>query len=469
MRSPEPPAGRPEETRFDPPRPFLGIARTLEQAGYQAWAVGGAIRDSLLGEGAGRADWDLATDARPEEVQTLFPRTVPIGIEHGTVGVLASDATLVEVTTFRRDVETDGRHAVVRFAESIEEDLGRRDFTINALAWRPSTGVLRDPFGGADDLEARVLRAVGDPAARFAEDHLRVLRGLRFAGRLALRVEEETRRALEGAVGWLDRLSAERVREELMKVLAGPVPSRALAWYGEVGALHPWHRELEPVAARARAWETTRRAVDEIGRHRPVLRLARLLVPIGDEPEARRRRGEELLGRLKFSNDRTARVRHLLEHYEPLVGPVDSSARVRQWLAEVGPSAARDLFRLHFATARASGEERACRYLREAWRSVHDRLLEHPPLRLRDLAIDGSDLLGLGLPQGPLIGLYLEELHARVLEDPDRNDREALLAEARDLIEMAGLGHDGPAAAGTDPGAPDPDGGAGSRAPEEAE
>lgn len=425
--------------RFDPPGPFLAVARRLEQAGYEAWAVGGAIRDSLLGEGADRTDWDLATDARPPEVQRLFRRTVPVGIEHGTVGVLTADGTLVEVTTFRRDVETDGRHAVVRFADSIEEDLGRRDFTINALAWRPATGDLRDPFGGAADLEAGVLRAVGDPEERFAEDYLRVLRGLRFAGRLDLRIEEATRGALERGVRGLDRLSAERVREELMKVLEGAAPSRALGLYAEVGALRPWYPELREVAETPAKWRETGRAVDRIGRHRPLLRLARLLVPIGEDGESRCRRAEALLGRLKCSNADTARVLHLLRHYEPLVGPVDSAARVREWLAEVGPGAARDLFRLHFATARASGDQTARRYLCEAWRAVHDRLLEHPPLRLADLAIDGTDLLQLGLPQGPLVGLFLEELHARVLEDPDRNERAALLEDARELIEMAGL------------------------------
>ena len=227
-----------EAPQLHPPEGLLAIADRLESAGFEAWAVGGAIRDAW--HGADRADWDLATDARPDQVRGLFRRTVPLGLEHGTVGVIAPDGTLYEVTTFRRDVETDGRHAVVEFAGTIDEDLARRDFTINALAWRPATGEFRDPHSGIEDLERRTLRAVGDPAERFAEDYLRVLRGLRFAGRYALDLDPETRRALEAAVPGLGRLSAERVREELMKSLAGDGAGEILRLYADVGALDPW-------------------------------------------------------------------------------------------------------------------------------------------------------------------------------------------------------------------------------------
>ncbi|MGH7541155.1 MAG: CCA tRNA nucleotidyltransferase, partial [Gemmatimonadota bacterium] len=386
-----------------------------------------------------RADWDVATDARPHEVQALFPRTVAVGIEHGTVGVLARDGTLIEVTTFRRDIETDGRHAVVTFADSIEDDLARRDFTINALAWRPATDELRDPFRGRTDLESGILRAVGEPADRFAEDYLRVLRGLRFAGGLDLEIEEATWDALQEAVAGLGRLSAERVREELTKVLADAAPSRALDLYARAGALDAWYPELAPVAEDHSRWAANLRAVDAIASPRRRLRLARWLVPIAEEGEARRERGAALLGRLRFSNADTDFVLHLLRHYLPLVGPMDAAASLRLWLAEVGPAPARDLFRLHFGAARTSDDAQHARYLLAAWRAVHGELLEHPPLRLADLAIDGSDLLELGLVQGPLVGLMLEELHAQVLEDPERNERQTLLAAARELIELGGL------------------------------
>jgi tRNA nucleotidyltransferase (CCA-adding enzyme) len=207
------------------------IARTLEEAGHETWAVGGAVRDVLMGRPSG--DWDLATHATPKEVRRLFKRTVPIGVEHGTIGVLARDGTMYEVTTFRRDVETDGRHAIVSFAETIQEDLARRDFTVNAIAWHPLREELLDPFDGVGDLDRSVLRTVGEPAERFREDYLRILRALRFAGLFTLEIEEPTWEALCSLVGHLKTLSAERIREELLKILnADPDPTRSLSLYG---------------------------------------------------------------------------------------------------------------------------------------------------------------------------------------------------------------------------------------------
>lgn len=429
-----------EAERFHPPEALLEIARTLESRGYQAWAVGGAVRDALLGRD--RADWDLATDARPPDVQRVFRRTVPIGVEHGTVGVLGSDDEMYEVTTFRRDVETDGRHAVVEFATEIDEDLARRDFTINALAWRPATGELRDPFGGAYDMERGVLRAVGEPAERFAEDYLRVLRGLRFAGRFRLEIEPATRGALEGAVPGLEELSAERVREELWKVLGDRRPSEALRLYGEVGALEPWYPEVRKAAAEDPRWEANLGAVDAIPAHRRLLRLVRWIVPIGEEGELRARRGERLLRRLKSPNAAIRRASHLLRHYQPLPSPVDSAATLREWLSEVGEEAVRDVFRLHAADARGSGATEKARYLVATWRRIHGELLSSPPLTLGDLAVDGNDLVELGVRQGPEVGIILDELHARVLEEPEANDRETLLELAREMLEMGGLGAD---------------------------
>ena len=173
--------------RLEIPAEVLEIARTLEAAGYEAWCVGGALRDHLLGDP--HSDIDFATSARPEDVRRLFRRTAAVGIKYGTVGVLDRNRVLHEVTTFRRDVTTDGRHAVVEYGVSLEEDLARRDFTINAIAYHPLRGEWRDPFGGADDLDRRVVRAVGDPAERFREDYLRILRAVRFAARFGFAVD----------------------------------------------------------------------------------------------------------------------------------------------------------------------------------------------------------------------------------------------------------------------------------------
>ncbi len=246
---------------FHPPAALLQIAERLESAGCQAWAVGGAIRDAILG--LPRADWDLATDARPEEVRQLFQRTVPLGLDHGTVGVLGEDGSMYEVTTFRLDVETDGRHATVEFATDIEDDLARRDFTINAIAWRPTTEDLRDPYQGIEDLKAGVLRAVGEPAGRFEEDYLRVLRAFRFAGAYDLTIEPETESALRSAVAHLGRLSAERVREELLKVLSADAPSRSLQMYADYGALDGWYQEIA-AAASGHGWDQTLGAIDAL-------------------------------------------------------------------------------------------------------------------------------------------------------------------------------------------------------------
>jgi tRNA nucleotidyltransferase (CCA-adding enzyme) len=422
------------------------VAETLESHGFEAWAVGGAVRGAVGDASPVRdQDWDVATNARPDDVRRIFRRTVPIGIEHGTVGVLARDGTMYEVTTFRLDVETDGRHAVVSFADTIDEDLGRRDFTINAIAWRPATDELRDPFAGRSDLSRSLLRAVGDPGARFAEDYLRVLRGLRFAGRLSLEIDTPTRAALEQAVSGLDRLSAERVREELLKVLRDRTPSRALDLYREVGALEPWYSELEAMAEDPGTWPRTLQAVDAIPRHRSLLRCARWILPIGEDGETRAERARPLLERLKFSNADARRVLHLLRHYQPFIGPMDSAAQLRHWLAEVDHDAVRDLFRLHLADARASAEPQMQAYLIAAWRRVHDEMLSAPPLTLAHLAIGGDELIALGVPRGPLIGLLLEELHAQVLEDPDLNEPGALAERARALIEPGGLiGRDSP-------------------------
>ncbi len=421
---------------FEPPAALLAIAERLESAGCEAWAVGGAIRDALFG--LPRADWDLATDARPEEVRQLFPRTVPLGLEHGTVGVLGDDESMYEVTTFRLDVETNGRHAVVEFATRIEDDLARRDFSINAIAWRPATDDLQDPYRGIEDLRAGTLRAVGDPATRFAEDHLRVLRAFRFAGAYDLEIEAETLSALRAAAAQLGHLSAERVREELLKVLAGPVPSRSLRMYADHGALTGWYPEIAGAAA-GPGWDDGLGAIDALARHRQFLRVVRLLLCAGGGGEEASASAEALLRRLKFSNLDIRRGVHLVTHYRPLVHPADGSATLREWLHTVGPEHSRDLFRLHFAAARASRSEDGVRALVYTWRRVHQELVGHAPVSVGQLSVDGTDLLALGLPRGPLIGLMLDELLAQVMESPERNERQILLEAARELIALGGL------------------------------
>src|SRR6478609_228671 len=203
-------------TRLEIPPAVLTIATRLQDAGHDTWCVGGAVRDALLG--TPQSDFDLATAATPEQLIALFKRTVPVGVEFGTVGVFGDDRVLHEVTTFRHDVSTDGRRAVVKWGATIDEDLARRDFTINAIAYHPIRHEWKDPFGGVTDLlEKKEVRAVGAASERFREDYLRILRGARFAARFRFCIAKETWAAMTEHAAGMVGLSAERVREEWFK------------------------------------------------------------------------------------------------------------------------------------------------------------------------------------------------------------------------------------------------------------
>jgi len=413
------------------------IVRTLENAGYETWAVGGAVRDVLRGRPSG--DWDLATRARPARVRRLFKRTVPIGVDHGTIGVLARDGTMYEVTTFRRDVETDGRHAVVVFADDIREDLARRDFTVNAIAWHPLREELLDPFGGVPDLESHVLRTVGVPEERFREDYLRILRALRFAGLFSLEIETETWEALRGLVDHLTSLSAERIRDELLKVLdADPSPERSLELYAESGALAVLYPELDRLRSResaegrdapAVAWQRSVATVGALPVGRPMLRLAALVRELQPAEVA------ALLLRLRLSNakvDETA-----LRAGAPAMPSSEADDRAfRRWLSRSGPDRLASLARLDVARACADRElglgDRVDAVV-AAWRRARIIRRARPPLSVGDLELDGRGLMALGLKPGPRFGQVLEALLEWVIEDPTRNTREALSQRALEL------------------------------------
>jgi len=412
------------------------IARTLEESGYETWAVGGAVRDVLLGRPVG--DWDLATRATPKEVRKLFKRTIPIGIDHGTVGVLARDGTMYEVTTFRKDVETDGRHAVVSFADTVEDDLARRDFTVNAVAWHPLREQLLDPFGGVSDLHNLVLRTVGAPRERFREDYLRILRALRFAGLFHLEIEGGTWDALCGLVEHVASLSAERVREELLKVLGGdPDPARSLELYAGSGALRALYPELDALRASDSAvqgvdrWTLSVATTTELPAGRPLLRLAALLRELAQEEAAR------VLFRLKLSNvqiDETA----LRCSAVPLPPPEAEDRDFRRWLSTYEPDRLSALARLDRAAARAVGRLGGPDRTEEivaSWRRARQVRAAAPPLAVGDLALDGRGLISLGLRPGPGFGRILDALLDWVLDDPGRNTRELLAERALELAE----------------------------------
>ncbi len=411
--------------RLDVPAPVRALARQLETAGFETWTVGGAVRDAIRGRPGEHQDWDLTTRATPPQMRQVFRRTVPLGPEHGTLGVFGSDGTMYEVTTFRRDVATDGRRATVAFARTVEEDLARRDFTVNAMAWHPARQKLLDPHGGRRDLAARVLRAVGDPAERFREDYLRVLRGLRFAGAFDMTIDSDTWDGLVAAVPGLERLSRERIRDELVRVLEARRPSRALALYQHSEALAVVMPEV------SRTLEAPALAlVDAIRGRRPLVRLAALLLLVLEPPVAPDA-ATRILRRLRFSRADAERVAvAVAADLKPSPNLFRDPVERRRWTGEAQPAGVRDAARLWTAALRVeSAPEARARTLR-LLSEVRDDLRRGVPLSLRGLAVDGGDLMERGWQPGPQIGATLRRLLEAVWEDPSRNEHAALLALA---------------------------------------
>jgi tRNA nucleotidyltransferase (CCA-adding enzyme) len=370
----------------------LNIAKKLEEAGYETWCVGGAIRDTLLG--APHNDFDLTTAAPPPEVQKLFKRTVPVGIEHGTVAVLDTHNQPHEVTTFRKDIKTDGRHAVVEFGVSLIDDLARRDFTINAIAYHPLKHEWRDPFEGAADLEKKLIRSVGDPNWRFQEDYLRILRALRFSARFEFRIHARTLEAAKANAQGLGQLSAERVHDEWFKGIQTAVRvSKLLDLWMDVGAARIWLPEI------SRDWETGKKQLDKLPRD-PVLITAFLAT----DPAS-------LLTRLKCSNRDIERGR-AIGQWRDSYPDAKHPAVVRHWLAQVGEYVDDLLILAPEGVAKAVTAIRAT----------------NPPLALKDLAVRGDDLIAAGVRPGPDVGEVLKRLLGEVLDDPAKNTKEYLLS-----------------------------------------
>lgn len=421
--------------RLDPPPTVRKIAARLTDAGFETWCVGGAVRDALMGQA--HADWDLATAATPSEVRALFDRTVPHGIEFGTVGVLDRHGIMHEVTTFRRDVRHDGRHAVVEYGVSLDDDLSRRDFTINAIAFSPSTGELRDPFGGQRDLKAGVVRAVGEPGARMVEDRLRALRAFRFAGRFEFDIDPATWSAILESAPHLPRLSRERVRQEIEKTM-GQVrrPSRSLSLWKRSGAFTSLIPQLGSVSDAALSSadyigtpDTTRRP--ELAQSRSRNRLATLFLDL-PAPAAR-----QTMEELRASNRDTDWVTHQVDVWHAVGETVREAvasgapdATLRRVAARVGRTHFSDFIRI--ANARWSAE--AGTTWAPGIASVYRRgtaIAYRDPLSIGDLAIDGRDLMEMGVPAGPAIGATLRRLLDLVIEEPARNTRDYLADHAR--------------------------------------
>jgi tRNA nucleotidyltransferase (CCA-adding enzyme) len=441
------------------PRDVHTMCSILREAGWRAWVVGGCTRDLLLGREV--HDWDLATDARPEQVSKVFRRVIPTGIQHGTVTVLLHGVGY-EVTTLRGDgVYSDGRHPdQVTFVDDLAEDLNRRDFTVNAIAFDPLDGSLTDPFGGQGDLVAKLIRAVGTPRDRFEEDGLRILRAARFVSTLGFDLEPATRQAMTDSMAKLACVSFERVRDELLKTLASDQPSRGLRVMQETGAFDVVLPELIPMVGCDQnhyhaydVWEHTLHTVDAC-RADPILRLAMLLHDVA-KPTVRELSdktndytfyhheavgadaAEIIAERLRLSNEQRQRVTHLVRsHLIPYEEDWSESA-VRRWVRRVGADRVDDVLEMARSDAMGKGVEvtgtlAGLKHLRER---VERLQAEGMALSVRDLAINGRDIMqGLGIAPGRVVGEILEHLLELVTEDPELNDRDRLLEAAREFV-----------------------------------
>jgi tRNA nucleotidyltransferase (CCA-adding enzyme) len=424
-------------TTLRPPKEVVEIARRLESKGFETWCVGGAIRDALLGHP--HLDWDFATAARPEQVRELFGhrRTIPVGIEFGTVGVLDDNGVMHEVTTFRRDVKTDGRHAEVEFGVSLDDDLARRDFTINAMAYSPTKDELRDPFRGQDDLRQGLVRAVGDAGARMREDRLRALRGIRFASRFGFSLDRATIDAIRESAPHLDRLSAERVKQEIEKTMDQVTkPGDAFLMWKSTGAFATVVPKLAGVSDDAlRVSDFLPLPGPERRPNRRLLRIAGLLAGL-DGPSV-----TKALTDLRFSKHDTSWVTTVVSRWRELgdeiagalvTGETVSDATVRGWVAHIGRLHVGPVMRL--ATAVWSVRRNAGKPYpdEKPVGRLYKRMLRiafRDPIELRDLAVDGDDLKKAGVEGGRDLGRILQTLLRRVLQDPSLNRTDWLLQE----------------------------------------
>lgn len=441
----------------------LRVMETLESHGHQAYAVGGCVRDLVAG--LIPKDWDVATDATPAEVRRIFSRTVPLGLRYGTVQV-RDFGEAVEVTTFRTESGyADRRHpGRVEFVDSIDGDLARRDFTFNALAL-DARGTLIDPFGGVGDLEARVVRAVGDPAARFREDALRMLRAVRFAAQLGAGIEPGTLAAIKAEAPLIGEISRERIRDEMNRILVAAHPVRGLVLMEETGLLAAVLPEVAACVGveqnRFHRYDVWRHSLQTVAHVRGdlTLRLAALFHDVGKpssltvaEDGHRRFYGHDCAGaeiagnalrRLRYDAETVSRVTVLVRHHmrlHHLVGAGD--AALRRLIREIGPEQVPLLVELAEADIAAKGLDNGTP---AAQQEVHARLLalsrdDTQPVGLNRLAVDGTDVMReLGVGPGPVVGRALERLLETVMQDPRMNTRRRLLQALRDMARQGSL------------------------------
>ncbi len=443
--------------KIELPRKVIMIINNLQLHGYEAFAVGGCVRDSILARRP--QDWDITTSARPEEIKRLFRRTVDTGIEHGTVTVLLGRDSF-EVTTYRVDgAYEDSRHpSEVRFTNRLEEDLKRRDFTINAMAYNDDVRLV-DAFGGMQDLNHHLIRCVGNPVERFTEDALRILRAVRFSAQLNFPIEPETAEAVRKLAPNLRNISAERIQAELVKLLVSPHPERLQDAY-ELGItriiLPEWDAmvgvEQDTPHHKYDVAEHTLRAMKNVKRDK-ILRLTMLFHDMGkpsvkttDENGRDHFKGhalvsEELarriLRRLKFDNETIRVVTRLVCYHDYRVEATPKN--VRRAMNRIGV----DLFPYYLAVRMADVKAQSPYQRREKieniveMRRLYQEILEKKEcITLRQLAVGGRDLMNLGMKPGRELGSMLSELLEYVLDDPERNKKDILCDYVKEKLEL---------------------------------
>lgn len=436
------------------PEKVHNIINTLEEAGYEAYAVGGCVRDSVLGRTPD--DWDITTSAKPDEMKRLFPRTVDTGIKHGTITVLLGGEGF-EVTTYRIDgTYEDGRHpSEVTFTASLKEDLRRRDFTINAMAYNERDGLV-DLYGGLADIENQVIRCVGNAEERFDEDALRMLRAVRFSAQLGYRIDETTGEAIKALAPNLQKISAERIQVELVKLVISPHPDYLRNAY-ELGITAQVLPEFDlcmetPQRHKHHCYDVGEHILHSMLGVEPdkVLRLGMLFHDIGKpqtltiDPDGTTHNkrhpfeGEKItrkvMRRLKFDNDTTDKVTKLVLYHDYDIAPTE--AGVRRAVNRIGE----EIFSMIFTVRRADiaaqsdymREEKLAKvaYIEKLYRGILSR---KEAVTLKDLAISGNDLIAEGMPPGRQIGETLSALLERVLDDPSLNTKEILLKLYKEL------------------------------------
>ena len=439
--------------KIEMPQAVKEIIETLEGAGFEAFAVGGCVRDAVLGRIP--ADWDITTSAMPEEVKALFSRTIDTGIQHGTVTVMV-DHVGYEVTTYRIDGEyEDARHPKeVSFTSNLVEDLKRRDFTINAMAYNDRAGIV-DEFDGIGDLEKGVIRCVGNPLDRFGEDALRMLRAVRFSAQLGFSIDEATKEAITTLAPNLEKISAERIQVELVKLLTSDHPDYLRVAY-ETGITAVVLPEFD---AMMNCDQKDALHEESVGEHTlksllnveadKVLRLTMLFHDFGKpmthsrteegvtrffgHPDIGADLSREIMRRLKFDNDTTDKVKKLTAVHDLFVR--NSPNRVRRCMSKVG----KDLFPYFLKVRRANilawkedAQEKALAELQEL-EAIYEGILERAEcVCIKELQVDGKDLMAAGVKQGKQIGDILSDLLEVVLEEPEKNTKETLLAYVKE-------------------------------------